>query len=70
MPPLPAPCPQYGHYTLADGSRVYPSGSPDYPVCPGKWMAWLRGGDLLNVLGRPSPDGEFLLDKRGPCYFA
>ena len=63
------PHPVYGHYELADCSRVYPSGCISRPVRPGEWFAWLCTGFAANPEGRKVPTGEVLMDKGGIRYF-
>jgi len=72
---LPVPNPRYGHYTLSDGSRIYPSGRCH--TTPGLWFAWrYQGVEKRPVHVRQSatayclvPVGSVLMDRLGIRYF-
>lgn len=66
---LPRPDPCYGFYALADGSRIYPSGSAECPIHPGKFFAWVRRGSVKKPDGKYEPAGEILLTRDGIRYF-
>ncbi len=76
---LPPPDPRYFHYTLGDGSRIYPSGVQYHDItkecC---WFAWHCTGkhesDEWDEAGKRRSvklvcDGEVLMDRRGIRYF-
>lgn len=73
---LPKPDAQFGSYTLADGSVIYPSGK-DFErengsvvkmSDAGKFMLWVKTG-TNTVEGRKVDIGEFVMTKTGPRYF-
>ena len=66
---IPKPCLIYGHYTLADGSIIYPSGSKSREVKPGKFFVWVHDGWVIDSQSRRVPDGHVLLDRSGIRYF-
>ncbi len=66
---LHAPDKQFGFYLLSDGSRIYPSGSPNRPIQPGKWFLWRCLSSYLDDKGRIVKSGEILLTTAGIRYF-
>ena len=67
--PLPRPCLIYGHYTLPDGSIIYPSGSKVRAVRPDHFFAWRWDGWTTDGQGRRAPDGHVLFGQHGIQYF-
>ena len=64
MQRLPRPDPEHHHYTLDDGSRIYPAGTRQ-----GKWLAWLCEGTETRPDGKARAIGSFLNDLNGLRYF-
>lgn len=61
---LSAPDPRHGHYTLSDGSRVYPSS-----IRPGYWIAWRYERHERGAAGVRYACGSILMDASGICYY-
>jgi hypothetical protein len=59
-----SPHPLYGHYALADGSRVYPSGRER-----GRYFAWVFEYTTVYSGGRRVAEGSVLMDRAGVRYF-
>lgn len=76
---LPPPDPRYAHYTLSDGSRIYPSHCVYHDTtrqcC---WFVWRCTGkrevEEWDAKGKRRSislvcDGEILMDRQGVRYF-